>query len=158
MLSQDGEGEFWKRHPEHGASTHCRLREFFEAGRITEIFGHVDSGGMTKIEDIPDAQALLEYLKQDDPHRDERHKFFGRQDIKTLDRDEIHEHPDCPPEWPDNWAMFRLDMSPFEIVRFDESEQGFRDLKQAILDLDFVLTDEEDKMWEDWLSDRYSEE
>lgn len=49
-------------------------------------------------------------------------------------------------------------MSPFEVVRFEESVQGFRDLKQAILDLNFVLMDEENKMWEEWIERRFSEE
>lgn len=160
MLRQEGEGEFWERHPEDGAAAHCRLREFFEAGRILEIFSHID--GVTKIEDIPDSHALLEYLKQEDPTRDARSEFFHRPDVAPLLRQgkhqELWDHPDYPPTWPDEVAYFRLDMSPFEVIRFEESEQGFRDLKQAIIDLNFVLTDEENKMWEDWITRRFSEE
>lgn len=148
MLNQEGEGEFWERHPD-GAAAHCRLREFFEAGRILEIYTRggdpeIDRG-LTRLEDIPDSKALLEYLKKEDPNWDAR---------REMDRDD----PNYPPPWPDDWASFRLDMSPFEVVDFPESEQGFRDMKQAILDLDFVLTDEEDQMWEEWIQSRFGDD
>jgi hypothetical protein len=158
MLNQEGEKEFWERHPD-GAAAHCRLREFFEAGRIKEIFSYTgDTPDMTKIEDIADSKALLEFLRAEDPHWQERREFFMRDEVRDLSWQEREAHPDCPPPWPDEFANFRLDMSPFEVVRFDESETGFRELKQAIIDLGFVLTEEEDQMWEEWLARRYGDD
>jgi hypothetical protein len=157
-LGQEGEGEFWERHPEHGAAPHCRLREFFEAGRILETFGYVNSEGMTQIKDLADSQALLEYLKGDDPNRQARFEFNQREDVRDLGWEEREAHPECPPIWPDEFANFRLDMSPFEVVRFKEGEEGFRQLKQAIVDLGFVLSEEEEKLWDEFFEFRYGEE
>jgi hypothetical protein len=55
---------------------------------------------------------------------------------------------DEPPN-PLLYGHFILDMSPFEVVRFDESAEGWTKFRQAILDLGFVLTDEEEKIWEE---------
>ncbi len=40
---------------------------------------------------------------------------------------------------------------------FEESAEGIRELKQAILDLGFVLTEREDELWDEFLQ-RWSED
>lgn len=50
---------------------------------------------------------------------------------------------------PLKYARFMLDMSPFEVLTFPESPKGFADFRQAVLDLGFVLTEEEKKLWDE---------
>jgi hypothetical protein len=57
---KEREHGFWERNAEGWPSESYRLREFFEAGKILKI-ANEDS---LQIEDLPDSQALLEYIKQ----------------------------------------------------------------------------------------------
>lgn len=52
---------------------------------------------------------------------------------------------DCP-------SVFYLDMSPFEVVRFEESAEGFSKYRQAVLDLGFELSKKEHKLWDEKIS------
>lgn len=132
MLYQEGVERFWERHPEHGAGDHCRLREFFEDGRIIRISAYRDPPELTKIEDIPDSNTLLAFLQWERSRNDEEMR-------------------------PDEYSNFEFDMSPWTVTRFEESAEGIRELKQAILDLGFVLTEREDELWDEFLQ-RWSED
>ncbi len=46
-------------------------------------------------------------------------------------------------------SKLQIDMSPLEVVTFPESPEGFANFRQAVLDLGFVLTDEEEVMWQE---------
>ncbi len=54
------------------------------------------------------------------------------------------------------WTNFHLDMSPFEVVKFKEGAEGFTQFRQAVLDLGFELTKEEEKIWDERIS-RYGD-
>ncbi len=122
-LTLDDEGSFWRR-DEYGASLACSLREFYEAGRIKEIYVHgwqADDGPITKIEDIKNSNELYSYLKTE------------------------HESADY-------YSQCRIDMSPFEVIEFESSKEGFISLKKAILDLGFILSDQEHRLWDEYLA------
>lgn len=119
---------FWK-HDNDDVTAASRLREFFEAGRIKEIFVYgwqADDGPITKIEDIKNSNELYSYLES-------RHE---RKDGTQL--------PDC-------YANFRIDMSPFEVIEFEQSKEGIISLKKAILDLGFILSDQEHQLWDEYI-------
>ena len=52
-------------------------------------------------------------------------------------------------EAPVRYGKFALDMSPLEVVTFPESPEGYAAFRQAVLDLGFVLTEEEEKIWDE---------
>jgi len=57
---------------------------------------------------------------------------------------------------PESDGFFILDMSPFEVTRFQESPEGWKLFRQAVLDLGFKLTDEEEEIWNEAVN-KYSE-
>jgi hypothetical protein len=48
-----------------------------------------------------------------------------------------------------NICNFVLDMSPLEYVSFEESQEGWAEFRQAVLDLGFKLSEKELKIWSD---------
>lgn len=47
----------------------------------------------------------------------------------------------------DDYVQFVLDMSPFEVIHFPETQQGWKDYRQTVIDLGFALSSKEEKMW-----------
>lgn len=47
------------------------------------------------------------------------------------------------------YGQFALDMSPLEVVTFPDTPKGYTYFRQAVLDLGFVLTEEEEKIWDE---------
>jgi hypothetical protein len=47
------------------------------------------------------------------------------------------------------FGHFVLDMSPFEVITFPQNRIGYAAQRQAILDLGFVLTEEEEQIWKE---------
>jgi hypothetical protein len=47
----------------------------------------------------------------------------------------------------DDMCNFELDMSPLEYVSFEESQEGWAEFRQAVLDLGFELSEKELKIW-----------
>lgn len=56
------------------------------------------------------------------------------------------------------YAQYELDMSPFEVITFPESKQGFKNFHQAILDLGFSLSEKEEQIWEEYINEKFEEE
>jgi hypothetical protein len=53
---------------------------------------------------------------------------------------------------------FALDMSPYEVHHFGESDPDeWVKFRQRLLDLDFILSDEEEKYWEEWIKEQREE-
>lgn len=50
---------------------------------------------------------------------------------------------------------FNLDMSPFKIIEYSDSVHGALCFKQDIIDSGFVLSDVENKLWDEWFLSRY---
>jgi hypothetical protein len=46
--------------------------------------------------------------------------------------------------------MIKLDMSPWTVKRFKENSNGVQSFKTEVLNLGFVLTEEENKIWKDF--------
>lgn len=56
------------------------------------------------------------------------------------------------------YSYFPVDLSPFAITEYDENSTGATQMRQDILDLGFVLTDEEERFWEEWIRSRLEAE
>lgn len=52
-----------------------------------------------------------------------------------------------------DFVDFKLDMSPFNLVTFAQGHRGYVLMKQAILELGFVLSAEEEQIWQQTLKD-----
>lgn len=76
---------------------------------------------------------------------DELIEFYGKCNI-FLNRDDEDLSLDLA-------NTFVLDMSPFIIRNFKEGKSGAGDLKQAVLDLGFVLSAEDEKGWDEWTAE-----
>lgn len=50
------------------------------------------------------------------------------------------------------YAQYKLDMSPFEVITFPESKKGFEDFRQAVLDLGFSLSEKEEQLWKEYIT------
>lgn len=48
-------------------------------------------------------------------------------------------------------GAFVIDMSPYKVERFPRNPEGMMALRQRVLDLGFVLTEEEEAEWRDWV-------
>lgn len=44
-------------------------------------------------------------------------------------------------------------MSPWTIIKFEESNKGALKMKKTLLGVGFKLSDKEEKMWENWRND-----
>lgn len=57
-----------------------------------------------------------------------------------------------------DWYQFVIDTKPFTIERFSEYEpEALRDMRKRVLDLGFILTDEEEKGWEEVIKEAVEE-
>lgn len=174
---QNGEASFWEK-TEHSGYPYA-LREFLEEGRLDirsclrPEHAHLQVGEITKIEDISDAQALLDYIKLENPFRAEENRQWNENykayeqwrkdnDDEECDfqewREKFCEEEDRRRIWPDEYAQFVLDMSPFEVICYPESHQGFKQFREDILDLGFELTEIEEEHWTYFLTERYPSE
>jgi len=121
-LGQDGKNSYWKQNNNGKNQAYC-LREFFEAGRIKRIStGNGNQKGLKKIEEIKSPGELFIYIQTRFPDNN-----------------------------PNSSARFELDISPFEILEFDENSKGATEMRKKIEELDFKINDEERTMWEDWI-------
>lgn len=55
-------------------------------------------------------------------------------------------------------GRFDLDLSPYAVERFTEDSEGAIKMRERILDLGFVLSDEEEKVWQEWIDDELEQE
>ena len=46
-------------------------------------------------------------------------------------------------------------MSPFEVIELEQSKEGIISLKKAILDLGFILSDQEHQLWDEYIQKRF---
>jgi hypothetical protein len=53
---------------------------------------------------------------------------------------------------------YTVDLSPWTLTRHDESKYGFYELKNKIKELGFEISEEEEKMWDNYINSRYKEE
>jgi len=51
-----------------------------------------------------------------------------------------------------------LDLSPYTVERFDEDSEGAIQMRKRVLELGFVLSDEEEKIWQEWINDNLEQE
>ena len=51
-----------------------------------------------------------------------------------------------------------LDLSPYTVEQFSENSDGAIKMRQRILELGFVLSDEEEKIWQEWINDELEQE
>lgn len=56
------------------------------------------------------------------------------------------------------FSVLKLDMSPFTLKTFERTLEGSQQLRQEVLNLGFVLTDEEVKAWDEFDSDHFGDE
>jgi hypothetical protein len=56
------------------------------------------------------------------------------------------------------FGHFELDLSPYTVERFDENSKGAIRMRKRILELGFVLSDEEEKFWQEWINDELEQE
>lgn len=56
-----------------------------------------------------------------------------------------------------NYGSFKIDMSPWTLYNYETTPEDIDKMKNHILQLGFVLTEEEEKIWKEW-KDMYSEE
>jgi hypothetical protein len=53
---------------------------------------------------------------------------------------------------------YALDLSPWEIFRFEETEEGFIKTKEKIKEIGFEITEEDEKLWQEFIDYRYHNE
>lgn len=53
---------------------------------------------------------------------------------------------------------FILDLSPYTVERFEEDSEGAIQMRKRVLELGFVLSDEEEKFWQEWIDDELEQE
>lgn len=118
---------FWELLEDGSKSDSYCLREFFEAGRIvrlrtTDFHDHDKPKKIIALKDIKTSEQFLECLKN------------GSKENSNL-----------------GYCFFELDLNPFEVISFAESTNGFKIMNQAIADLGFEITDEDQKMFDDFI-------
>lgn len=48
----------------------------------------------------------------------------------------------------------KVDLSPFKVKKFEKSPKGTKELKREIIKLGFKITEEEEKMWEEYIKNQ----
>lgn len=56
------------------------------------------------------------------------------------------------------FSRYVLDLSPYEIVDFEEDSEGAIEFRKRILELGFILSDEEEKFWDEWINRKLKDE
>lgn len=56
------------------------------------------------------------------------------------------------------FGHYKLDLSPYTVERFDEDSEGAIAMRQRILELGFGLSDEEERLWQEWINDELEQE
>lgn len=56
------------------------------------------------------------------------------------------------------FGYFALDLSPYTVERFDEDSEGAIQMRKRILELGFVLSDKEEKFWQEWIDEKLEQE
>lgn len=131
VLSAQGYCSFWHTFPWYGdEADQARVRALHAHGRILCLSGGI-RGTHEQVEadvaDLSGDELCALYLDQHDP------------------------------EGPFVWVGMEVDLRPFEVVEFEESAEGFRAMREAVVDLGFRLTDEEEAQWAKYL-ERFDEE
>lgn len=63
-----------------------------------------------------------------------------------------------PQSSPRRSVSFSLDLSPFEVINFDESSKGIRAFHDKLLELGFILTEKDESEWKKFLDERLEQE
>ena len=104
-------------------------KKLFDTGKIISARGYSKETGIVEIEE-PTFDEVI---------KNQKRSFNFLKETKTLMTD-----------------LF-LDMSPWEIKKFDESAEGVVELKKEVINLGFKITKEEEKEWKCFL-ERFEEE
>jgi hypothetical protein len=79
----------------------------------------------------------------DDEFNEARFLAFDKMGRTAID-------PEVPPNYPPHQLRYyAVDMSPFKVTNFEESAEGMRALKEAVIRLGFKLSPEEEQGWTD---------
>lgn len=110
-----------------------QLYEFFKEGRIKDIVSY-----------YPEEETYKSVLKDGEKANELSLLEVFNRFVKPL-VDYYNNRDDNDPPF----YYFKLDLSPFELITFPESREGWISFRQTVLDLGFVLTEKEEEMWKE---------